>query len=64
VEVRFSSAAGKKAFQLCQLLGARDAITKLDRLSRDIHFLLGLEKAGVDFVAIHAVGAPPDCRLY
>jgi len=27
-------------------------IAKLDRLSRDAHFLLGLEKASVDFVAV------------
>jgi DNA invertase Pin-like site-specific DNA recombinase len=40
-----------KAFQLCRLLGAKLVIAKLDRLSRDAHFLLGLEKAGVDFVA-------------
>ena len=41
----------EKAFQLCRLLGAKLVIAKLDRLSRDAHFLLGLEKAGVDFVA-------------
>jgi DNA invertase Pin-like site-specific DNA recombinase len=40
-----------KAFQLCRLTGAKLVIAKLDRLSRDAHFLLGLEKAGVDFVA-------------
>src|SRR5215471_6033243 len=41
----------EKAFQLCRVLGAKLVIAKLDRLSRDAHFLLGLEKAGVDFVA-------------
>src|SRR5215210_5564200 len=40
-----------KAFRACRLHGAKLVIAKLDRLSRDAHFLLGLEKAGVDFVA-------------
>lgn len=40
-----------KAFQACRLFGAKLVIAKIDRLSRDAHFLLGLEKAGVDFVA-------------
>ena len=40
-----------KAIRACRLYGARLCIAKLDRLSRDAHFLLGLEKAGVDFVA-------------
>ncbi|MBB4038610.1 DNA invertase Pin-like site-specific DNA recombinase [Microvirga flocculans] len=40
-----------KAFRACRLYGAKLVIAKLDRLSRDAHFLLGLEKAGVDFVA-------------
>jgi DNA invertase Pin-like site-specific DNA recombinase len=40
-----------KALDACRLKGATLVIAKLDRLSRDAHFLLGLEKAGVDFVA-------------
>jgi DNA invertase Pin-like site-specific DNA recombinase len=40
-----------KAIAACKLYGAKLVIAKLDRLSRDAHFLLGLEKAGVDFVA-------------
>jgi DNA invertase Pin-like site-specific DNA recombinase len=40
-----------RAMQDCKLLGATLVIAKLDRLSRDAHFLLGLEKSGIDFVA-------------
>jgi DNA invertase Pin-like site-specific DNA recombinase len=40
-----------EAIQACRVYGAKLVIAKLDRLSRDAHFLLGLEKAGVDFVA-------------
>src|SRR5215218_2974280 len=40
-----------KALQACRPRRAKLIIAKLDRLSRDAHFLLGLEKAGVDFVA-------------
>jgi DNA invertase Pin-like site-specific DNA recombinase len=40
-----------KAIQACRAYGAKLLIAKLDRLSRDAHFLLGLEKAGIDFVA-------------
>jgi DNA invertase Pin-like site-specific DNA recombinase len=39
------------AIKACRIHGAKLVIAKIDRLSRDAHFLLGLEKAGVDFVA-------------
>jgi DNA invertase Pin-like site-specific DNA recombinase len=40
-----------EAIQSCRAYKAKLVIAKLDRLSRDAHFLLGLEKAGIDFVA-------------
>jgi DNA invertase Pin-like site-specific DNA recombinase len=39
-----------KALDQCRLTGATLVIAKLDRLSRDAHFLLGLQKADVEFV--------------
>lgn len=41
-----------QALNQCKLHRATLVIAKLDRLSRDAHFLLGLEKAGVDFLAV------------
>jgi DNA invertase Pin-like site-specific DNA recombinase len=41
-----------KAFDACRAFNAKLVIAKLDRLSRDAHFLLGLDKAGVEFVAV------------
>lgn len=40
-----------EALALCRAHRATLVIAKLDRLTRDAHFLLGLEKAGIDFVA-------------
>jgi DNA invertase Pin-like site-specific DNA recombinase len=40
-----------KALAYCRLHNATLVIAKLDRLSRDAHFLLGLQKAGARFVA-------------
>jgi DNA invertase Pin-like site-specific DNA recombinase len=39
------------ALDLCRRQRATLVIAKLDRLARDAHFLLGLQKAGVEFVA-------------
>lgn len=39
----------EKALKICKREGARLVVAKLDRLSRDAHFLLGLQKARVDF---------------
>jgi DNA invertase Pin-like site-specific DNA recombinase len=41
----------EKALAMCRLRQATLVIAKIDRLSRDAHFLLGLQKAGVRFVA-------------
>jgi DNA invertase Pin-like site-specific DNA recombinase len=41
-----------KALALCRLHGAKLVIAKLDRLSRNAHFLLGLKESGVDFVCV------------
>ena len=40
-----------EALDACKVYGATLVIAKLDRLLRDAHFLLGLQKAGVKFVA-------------
>ncbi len=41
-----------RAMALCRLTGAPLCAAKLDRRSRDAHFLIGLDKADVDFVAV------------
>jgi DNA invertase Pin-like site-specific DNA recombinase len=41
-----------RAFEACRAYNAKLVIARLDRLSRDAHFLLGLQKAGVEFVAV------------
>ena len=46
-----------EAIQSCRAYKAKLVIAKLDRLSRDAHFLLGLEKAGIDFVATDMLNA-------
>jgi DNA invertase Pin-like site-specific DNA recombinase len=48
-----------RALDACRLTGAVLVIAKIDRLSRDAHFLLGLEKAGVEFIAADMPNANP-----
>jgi DNA invertase Pin-like site-specific DNA recombinase len=40
-----------EAMRACRVYGAKLLIAKLDRLSRDASFLMGLERAGIQFVA-------------
>lgn len=39
-----------RAIDQCRCSGARLVVAKLDRLSRDVHFITGLQKSGVSFV--------------
>jgi DNA invertase Pin-like site-specific DNA recombinase len=41
----------EKALALCRVYGAKLVVAKMDRLSRNLHFLTGLMESGVDFVA-------------
>lgn len=41
----------RRAIAACRIYGAKLLIARFDRLSRDAYFLLGLEKAGIEFVA-------------
>jgi DNA invertase Pin-like site-specific DNA recombinase len=40
-----------RALEQCRMTGANLLIAKIDRLSRDAAFLIGLEASGIDFVA-------------
>ncbi|MBK1658235.1 recombinase family protein [Paracraurococcus ruber] len=42
----------RKALEKCKRTGATLLVAKLDRLARNAHFLLGLQREGVDFVAV------------
>ncbi|WP_437871987.1 recombinase family protein [Methylorubrum extorquens] len=46
-----------RAFALCRAHRALLVVAKLDRLARDAHFLLGLKKSDIDFVACDMLSA-------
>lgn len=48
-----------RAIERCRLTGSKLLIAKLDRLSRNVHFLSGLMEKGVDFVACDMPSANP-----
>ena len=48
--LKWTIAGSAAALALARAHGAKLLIAKLNRLSRDAHFLLGLQKAGVSFV--------------
>lgn len=47
----------REAFSACRIHKAVLLVAKLDRLGRDAGFLLGLERAGVDFVCCDEVSS-------
>lgn len=49
----------REALGRCRALGATLLIAKLDRLARDVHFIAGLMKEGVPFVACDMPNATP-----
>lgn len=49
----------EKALAMCRIHRATLVVSKLDRLARNAHFLLGLQEAGVDFVACDMPFATP-----
>lgn len=48
-----------KALNKCKELNGRLVIAKLDRLSRDVHFISGLMKSGIDFICCDMPDATP-----
>lgn len=48
-----------KALSVCRIHGATLLVAKLDRLSRNAHFLMGLKEGGVEFVCVDMPSANP-----
>jgi DNA invertase Pin-like site-specific DNA recombinase len=50
-----------EAIEHCRVTGATLIVSKLDRLSRDLHFVSGLLKSRVKFVLVENPTASPEC---